>query len=188
MSLTPEQQDFLLKAAQASVESERETGCPGEISLSQSIFESGWGKHMPGNNCFGIKIHGDWEAQYLPTTEWFNDAQCAAFLAKDNQRTAKLRELVQQNGDRKLYDCTDAFSAYPTMADCFSDHARLIQNGVYASAWQKYQQDRDLDSYIAGISAHYATAPGYSKQITDEAHSGTVQRALQAARQGGNVT
>ncbi len=154
---SPEQLTWLNGiAAPAAVSSERATGVPAELSLSQAIFESGWGERAPGNNCFGIKCdaHGS-GTQYILTHEYLNGQWKETPLA---------------------------FEKYNTLADCFSDHARLIQQGVYATAWTQYQKDRDLDAFINGVAAHYATDPNYYDLIDKEAHSGTVKNSLVEAR------
>jgi flagellum-specific peptidoglycan hydrolase FlgJ len=158
VSLSPEQQDALKEIAQAAVLSEKETGCPAEMSAAQCIFESDWLTRAPGNNCFGIKsdAHGS-GTQYILTHEYLNG---------------------------QWEEMPLAFETYATLADCFSDHARLIQSGVYAPAWGRYQQNHDLNAYILAVSAHYATDPDYAQKITQEANSSTVQMAVQAARQG----
>jgi len=53
----------------------------------------------------------------------------------------------------------------------FAAHAQLLQHGVYAPAWQRYQGDHDLDAYIRGIAEHYATDPGYAPKILQLAHA-----------------
>lgn len=155
--MTPQQQDALVKIAQAAVESERSTGCPAEFSAAQCIFESAWLARAPGNNCFGIKsdAHGS-GTQYILTHEFLNG----------QWKTMSL-----------------AFESYASLSDCFADHARLIQSGVYAAVWQQYQSDHNLDRYIAGVALHYATDPTYAMKISGEAHSSAVQAAIQSARQ-----
>ena len=156
--LTPERQDALARIAVASVACEKETGVPAELTAAQCIFESGWLSQCPGNNCFGIKAdtHGS-GVQYVLTKEWISGEYVSESLA---------------------------FESYATLADCFADHARLIQSGVYAPVWQRYRADRNLDAFIKGVSAHYATDPDYFVKIDGEAHSSTVQNALQQVRAG----
>jgi flagellum-specific peptidoglycan hydrolase FlgJ len=72
---------------------------------------------------------------------------------------------------------------YPTLAACFAAHGRLLQCGVYAPAWQRYQGDHNLDAYIRGIAEHYATDPGYSAKILQLAHGPHVYAAIVEARQ-----
>jgi flagellar protein FlgJ len=145
-------------AAPAAIASEQATGIPATLTLAQAIFESAWGSRAPNNNCFGIKAdaHGS-GVQYVLTHEYLNG---------------------------QWEEMPLAFEKYDNLADCFSDHARLIQQGVYASAWGQYQQDHDLDAFIKGVAAHYATDPNYYTEIDAEAHSGTVQNALQSVRTG----
>jgi flagellum-specific peptidoglycan hydrolase FlgJ len=155
--LTPEQQAFLAMAAPAAVQSEKATGLPAELTLSQAIFESGWGKRMPGLNCFGIKPddHGT-GVQYFISTEYLNG---------------------------KWEQMPEAFEKYNTLADCFTDHSRLLTTGApYVGAWAEYQQDHDLDAFIVAVAHRYATSPIYAQQMLAEAHSATVRDALAAAR------
>jgi flagellum-specific peptidoglycan hydrolase FlgJ len=131
--LTDEQKENLKLMAEAAVASERATGCPAEVSVAQCILESGWLKVAPGNNCFGIKDTDRYPgAQYLLTKEYING----------EWQTLRL-----------------AFEAYPTLADCFTDHARLITGGFipsrkncYGAAFEAYKLDGDLDKFIRGIA------------------------------------
>ena len=156
MSLNPEQQDALQKIATAAVACEQETGCPAELTAAQCIFESGYLSRCPGNNCFGIKSDrcgsGD---QYVLTHEYLSG------------------EWVK---------VPQSFETYVTLADCFADHARLIQQGCYAAAWASYKANHNLDAFISGVAAHYATDPDYFATIKAEAHSPAVQMALQQVR------
>jgi flagellum-specific peptidoglycan hydrolase FlgJ len=163
--LTPEQEAAVERIAAAAVSSQVATGCPAALSAAQCIFESGYLSRCPGNNCFGIKAdaHGS-GTQYVLTHEFLDGSWTEMPLA---------------------------FEAYPSLVDCFSDHARLIQNGVYAVAWQAYAaSSKDasaLDEYIAGVAAHYATDPNYRTAITNEAHSATVQNALAKAMESTSI-
>lgn len=154
--LTPAQQDAVAKIAEAAVASQIATGVPASFTAAQCIFESGYLARCPGNNCFGIKADARGSgAQYVLTHEFLN---------------GQWKEMPL------------AFEAYASLADCFADHARLIQSGVYAPAWLAYsasqQTSEELDEYIAGVAKHYATDPNYCAEITAEAHSATVQTAV----------
>ena len=157
MALTPAQQDALTKIAAASVECERKTGCPAELTAAQAILESGWLTSAPGNNAFGIKSNssGAQGKQYCLTSEFIDG-------------TWKKEPL--------------AFATYATLADGFADHARLLQCGVYEGAWRQYQKDHNLDAFIKGIAAHYATDPGYAGKVSQIAHMSSVQIAVQMHR------
>lgn len=152
--LTPQQTIALKSIAAASVIAEHATGCPSALSAAQAILESGWLQHCPGNNCFGIKATDSHE-NYTLTQEF----------------------VAGQYVTEKL-----AFEAYPTLADCFTAHARLIQGGPYSDAWRAYEEDRNLNELIQGIAHIYATAPNYATQVYSLAHSTTVLAAIAQAR------
>ena len=154
--LTPQQQAALKQIAEAAVAAERETGVPAAISASQCILESAWLQVAPGNNCFGIKARTDANCQYCLTKEYLN-GECVT---------------------RKL-----GFATYPSLAACFAAHARLLQFGVYAPAWRRYQANHDLDAYIRGVAEHYATDPVYAAKILQLAHGPHVCAAVKEARQ-----
>jgi flagellum-specific peptidoglycan hydrolase FlgJ len=153
--LSPAQLRFLQLAAHASVVAENATGCPAALSCAQCVTESAWGASIiPGNNCFGIKATDSSET-YQITREYINGTW----------ETLKL-----------------AFESYPTLADCFTAHGRLIQGGPYSSVWRQYEQDRDLDGLIRGISKIYATDPNYAVTILSLAHNSQVTGAISKAR------
>ena len=152
--LTSAQLSALQTMAAAAVAAERATGCPAELSTAQCIVESAWLTRSPGNNCFGIKAT-DTNCTYCQTKEYLNGQWSTLTLA---------------------------FEAYAALADCFAAHARLLQRGVYLTAWNWYQQSHDLNSYIEGIAASYATDPGYASKILTLAHGPHVMAAIAAAR------
>ena len=155
--LTAIQTAALKSIAEASVESEKLTQLPAELSVAQCIFESAWLTRCPGNNCFGIKAdqHGS-GIQYVMTEEYINGMWKKMSLA---------------------------FEKYDSLADCFDDHARLIiEEPVYKSAWTQYQQDHNLDAFIKGVAVHYATAPTYYTAIDQMAHTSYVTQAIATAR------
>jgi hypothetical protein len=106
--MTPAQLEALGRIAEAAVAAERETGCPAEVSAAQCIVESAWLQVAPGNNCFGIKATDD-GCQYCLTKEYLNGEWTSQKLA---------------------------FATYPTLATGFAAHAKMLQCGVYALAWQ----------------------------------------------------
>jgi flagellum-specific peptidoglycan hydrolase FlgJ len=156
VSLTPQQKANVWTIAEAAVACQIATGLPACISTAQAIYESDYLARSPQNNCFGIKTDGHGSGSQAILTHEFLDGTW--------------HEMLQ------------AFETYATLADCFADHARLIQSGVYAPVWEAYeasgQTSADLDQYIRGIAQFYATDPAYAQEITAEAHSATVQNAL----------
>jgi len=176
--------------APAAVACERDaTGCPAELTAAQAILESGWLSNAPANNCFGIKAHASVPGrQLLTTTEWFTDQEAATFVAHGDQREAVLATPPQARGPRKKYKVKDWFAAYATLAECFSDHTRVLQGAVYAPAWTRYRADRNLEAFIRGIAAHYATAPDYADSILQLARNTVIAAAIAAARSKTSAT
>src|SRR6476660_7388079 len=84
--------------AQAAVASENATACPAELQAAQCILETGWLKHAPGNNCFGIKSYqGESGRQLLTTREWFTADGLARFLSLGDGRTATPAKPTRQD-------------------------------------------------------------------------------------------
>ena len=104
--------------------------------------------------------------------------QAAAFLALGDGRTASpTGHLV--NG-RELYNCTDVFAAYPSLGDCFIDHARLIASGgPYAAAWAAFHlPNGSYSEFVLAIGKVYATNPTYGETILSFSLSSIIQNAL----------
>jgi flagellar protein FlgJ len=153
--------EAVAKIAAAAVICEVQTGCPAELSAAQCILESNWLRVSPENNCFGIKDTDRYPGCHYQITKEYLNGQW---------QTKNL-----------------AFEVYPTLEDCFVDHAVLITGGaekrnVYAPAWQAYQADHDLDRFILAVARLYATDPNYAVKVLAIAHSGRLTRALTAAR------
>ncbi len=161
--------------AAASVACERSTGCPAELSAAQCALESGWLKHAPGNNCFGIKMarrHA--RTQLLATSE---------VLRRDQMEPGDVI-LEHLAGGRVRVRGKRAFAAYDSLADCMIDHARLITTAAcYGRAWQQYQADRNLEALIRNIAGTYATDPQYASKLLAMIHKPELQAAIVAARQ-----
>lgn len=166
--MTVEQQVVVDRISKSAVEAELATGCPAEITAAQCILESGYLAHAPGNNCFGVKQYtGCHGTQLLDTSEWFTAEEAARFLARGGGRAAILVQPVRTNANgRNHYACRDLFATFATLAECFVYHGKLIQRGVYAAAWEQYQKDHDLSTYIAGVAKHYATDPQYAATVS----------------------
>jgi flagellum-specific peptidoglycan hydrolase FlgJ len=170
--------------AQAAASSERSTGCPAELQAAQCILETGWLKHAPGNNCFGIKFYaGAYGRQLLRTREWFTDAEAARFLSLGDGRTANVADPVQQDGrGRKLYHVEDWFATFATLGDCFARRAGMFAAGRYAQFATAYKAGGTLDELVHGIAPIYATDPGYAETVLALIHNADVQAAIEAAR------
>lgn len=128
--------------AQASM---KETGVPASVTLAQAILETGWGGSTIGDakNLFGIKGTGPAGTTVVSTQECY---------------------------DGTYVTIKDGFRKYNTWQESIDDHANLVSNGRYKSAWDKYQSsnhDREAaHEFARGIhQAGYATSPTYSDTL-----------------------
>lgn len=180
--MTKEQAIALI--APAAVASERTTGLPAEITAAQCALESGWLKHAPGDNCFGIKYNPARHTgkQLLRTREYFDTADHAtSWMGRQNGR-----DIIEATGKvvngKAEFVVRDWFAAYNTLADCFADHARLITNGKpYRGPWQEFLVHRSWLKLLQGIGPIYATAPDYATRV-QVVLEGELQSAIDAAR------
>jgi flagellum-specific peptidoglycan hydrolase FlgJ len=157
------QQAFLKTAAIASVQSQRVTGVPAELTLPQAILESGWGAAMPHFNCLGIKANSN----------GFGDGTF----------TTPTQEYVEGKWVTENLE----FEAYANLTACFNDHGWLISHGApYESAWMRYNANPSapdaLAAFILGVGGVYASAPSYGKTILLFSESPTIVDALTIAR------
>jgi len=169
-------------AGVAAKECEQQTGLPAALTMAQWALESGWGKHSPGNNCFGIKLYPGCESrQLLVTGEWFTPAEAVKFVASVEGRTA-LRDAISQprKDGRYRYRCQDWFAAFDSLANCFVKHAKLITDGKpYARAWAAFRLlHHDPEQLARDIAPIYATDPDYADKIVSLMNSHRVQIAL----------
>jgi hypothetical protein len=140
--------------------SQEATGVPILVTLGQAAVESGWGKHAPRFNFFGIKARAtDPEAsrQLLRTKE---------VLKRPDVRSFPEVISVTARPDGKFdYVVRDWFRAYPSATEAFLSHGRLIRNGKrYAGAWAHVN-----DPYVfiqAVARAGYATGPSYAQSVS----------------------
>lgn len=155
--LLPWQLDQLQRAAASSVECERATLLPAEVTVAQWALESTWGMHQPGNNCFGITAYkGCYGVQLLNTSE-----------VVKGMRIPMQRE----------------FATFPELAACFEKHATLLTAGrPYASAWGHYLQTHDVEALVRQIAPIYATDPNYADMLLKIIGMPQVKAALAAAR------
>lgn len=131
---------------EAAQQTERETGVPASTTLGQWALESGFGKHSPGNNPFGIKARDGEPYQLLWTHE----------KAKNGSGLVR----VQQK-----------FRTYDSLDDAFRARGRLLSKNYPIAMAHK----DDPDAFVAGLQADphhsYATDPNYVSKVT-----GTMKR------------
>lgn len=171
----------LQEAAIAAKRVERNTGVPAEVLVAQWAIESGWGKKAPGNNCLGIKIYPDcYGKQLLSTTEWFTDAERDYFLSMGRGRKAELKNPDQPaNGKGKReYACLDLFATFPSLEACFARRAELFTLRPYRLALEIYLAEGDMERFVRGFGAIYATSPTYADLVLKIINQRNVQLAM----------
>ena len=148
----------LAAVARIAVRLEAETGCPAQLLIAQWALESEWGAKPAGvANYFGIKKANRHEKCCTVTT----------------------REVV--SGKSVVQDLQ--FADYDSLDASCRDYAWLITRGSpYRSAWETYQNTRDLYGLIASVARIYATDPAYTKLAMGIASQTNVATAIKAAR------
>lgn len=120
-------------------------GVAPELVAAHAALESGWGRHAPGNNMFGIKAGGNWQGavQALATQEVEHGASVAR-----NER----------------------FRGYGDMASSFDDYAGLLlDNPRYKRA---LNTGSDAQAFAQALQAGgYATDPAYADKLSRVAAS-----------------
>lgn len=148
----------LAKIADAAVRAEAQSGVPAELTAAQCCLESGYLKHAPGNNAFGMK--------YVKA------------------RHTKFRELMTTEVEKGVpVRKTQMFAVYDSLEEGFLDHDRLISTGKpYAEAWARYRQDRNFVPFVRAIAKRYATDPAYADKLFNIIAKPEFSCALTAAR------
>lgn len=152
--LTPAQQSFLRSAVAYAREVETKFGWPAPVTVGQSILETGWGAHAPGNNYFGLGENGRGNGvELLPSQQY-------------------------ENG--KLVNVYQAFETYVSPIACFLDYGWLMaKSGEYAKPWEQYQVSKNSEQLIDQLAPIYA--PGdlaYAPTVWAIIESSVVQAAL----------
>ncbi|MBQ2593378.1 MAG: glucosaminidase domain-containing protein [Candidatus Riflebacteria bacterium] len=132
---------FIALFGPVAQKSMKDTGVPASVTLAQAILETGWGKSSIGNakNLFGIKGTGPAGKTVVSTQECY---------------------------DGTYVTIKDGFRMYHNWQESIDDHANLVSNGRYKSAWDAFQANHDADAFARGIhQAGYATSPTYSKDL-----------------------
>lgn len=128
----------IIAAAQAS---ERETGIPTSVTLGQWALESGWGKHSPGNNPFGIK-------------------------ARPGEASNNLMTKEKSTTGSGLVSMKQKFRVFDSLDEAFKAHASLVSKN-YPEAMKHTD---DPNAFVAGLQAvkghQYATDPDYISKVT----------------------
>ena len=144
MVLSPTEAATLRLVVAAAQGAMRATGLPASVQIAQCWLESGLLKHMPpgSNNCFGIK------AEHLNAPDTYIKALTTEYVNGDLQR-------IEQ-----------PFEKYGELADCFTDHARLLTCAPrYAPLAHFFRAPFCL---CWGLQCcGYSTSPRYGNELID---------------------
>ena len=143
-----------------AAQSEQATGVPSLVTLGQAAVESGWGKHAPRFNFFGIKARAsdpEESRQLLRTKEVLRSPDIRSF--------PEVISVTPRPDGKYDYVVRDWFRAYPSATDAFLSHGRLLRNGKrYAGAWAHVG---DPYAFIRAVAqAGYATGPSYAEAVS----------------------
>jgi flagellum-specific peptidoglycan hydrolase FlgJ len=180
--MDPERQKRLNEIACIAVRIEAECGVPALSTVAQWAVESRWGAEPCGLNHFGIKRAKRHEKFILKTTrEWYTEKQIAAWDKRHPSRPA--RKTGKTDGPRFEVSLDDEFADYGSLEESARDYAWLVSRGTpYAEAWERYQKDRDVRAFVAGIAGSYSSSSKYSFLVNTIAGQGNVRAAIAAAR------
>lgn len=160
--------EFLRRFGAFARASQAATGVPALVTLGQAAIESGWGRHAPRNNFFGIKARaGDPEEtrQLLRTREVLSRPDVTSF--------PEVISVTPRPDGKYDYVVRAWFRAYPDPAAAFIAHGTLLRrNKRYAAAFSA----PDPYAFATAVArAGYATAPSYASAV----HS--AMRSIEAA-------
>jgi flagellar protein FlgJ len=134
-------------------------GVPVRAVVAHAALESGWGRHAPGDNFFGIKADARWNgAQAVRATQEFEGG--------------------------RMVDARERFRSYEGASQAFDDYARFLQqNPRYREALARGE---DGPAFLRGIAeAGYATDPDYADKLRRIHDSPHLDAALRSAGLGG---
>lgn len=130
------QQEFIAAMMPHALRVSQQTGLDPRIVIAQAAQETGWGKHAPNNNYFGIKSHG-----------------------KPGGSTLSTKEVVGGN----TVTVNDSFRGYGGMGESADDYARFLQENP---RYRDMLSAGDLDGQLAALGrSGYATDPNYANSV-----------------------
>lgn len=170
------QQDFVDRFAPLAYNIQVLDGIPMLFSLSQCALETGWGRELSGNMCFGMKAtgssYGGWqgETQLLHTWEcgWTGNSVKDRIGVPANQ-ILKLYKPNEFDEVRKAWICknmfayriNDSFRRYATIEDSWNDWAGFMR----ALRPRAFQFKNNAYMFAKEASNYYSTDPKYFEGI-----------------------
>jgi flagellar protein FlgJ len=129
----------------------RQLGVSPVAILAQAALETGWGRHTPGNNVFGVKADAAWGGSTVQSL------------------TREFRDGVAAIG-------TAAFRAYRSVADSVQNYAALLSRPRYQAVRGRGD---DIAGFASALQrSGYATDPQYAAKLVAVAYSPRMQQVL----------
>lgn len=159
---------FVTQMLPYAIAAQKITGMPPIVAICFSAIESGWGKHAPGNNFFGVKAGSTWTGatQLLTTFECGKTGNAATdgikdiIISIDKPNTSTSNASCNTKG-YYTYHVKSKFRAYASPATSLADFGLLIKNSSrYANSWKDVTTPLQMGLDI--LSEGYATAPSYA--------------------------
>ena len=113
-------------------------GFDPKIVIAQSALETGWGRHTPGHNLFGIKsYHEDhMGSKKLVTTEVVNNKEVHALaeFSSPNSFDASVRAYIHLiNHTRRYRHIMELFKGLPTTAENAEKYITAVHDAGYST-------------------------------------------------------
>lgn len=151
--------------------SEISTGVPALVTMAQAALESGWGKHAPGFNFFGIKPGSAWTGavQRLKTWECGRTGNAAADNIRDEviavyPPSSQNGFTACRNGGKYSYRTWSKFRAYGNAGQSFYDHGKFLRvNDRYAAAFNTTTPENF--ARVVAAAGYASTTPGYADLV-----------------------
>jgi len=138
----------ILPSVQAAA---KQLGVTPVAILAQAALETGWGRHTPGNNLFGVKTGASWGGHSVQAV------------------TQEVRNGVASLG-------AAAFRAYQSAAQSVQNYAALLSGPRYDGA---RGQGNDVSAFASALQrSGYATDPDYAAKLIAVAHSPRMRQVL----------
>ncbi|HEX4481944.1 MAG TPA: flagellar assembly peptidoglycan hydrolase FlgJ [Rudaea sp.] len=153
------QEDFVTQVWPHAQRAAAALGVSPQALVAQAALESGWGKHVSGdNNLFGIKAGSSWTGA-----------------------TKSLSTSEVSNG--QTHRETASFRSYASIGDSFDDYVKMLKTSPrYAAA---LGSGYDTQRFAGALQkAGYATDPNYASKISSIAHGSMIAAVLQKSGDG----
>jgi len=133
-SATPEA--FVASIAPTAKAVAEELGIDPRVIIAQAALETGWGKHVKGNNIMGVKSHG-----------------------KEDGLMVQTHEVV----DGKRINVRDSFRQYDSFDDSIADYGSFLQQN---KRYKPMLQSATLREQVEALGkSGYATDPEYADKV-----------------------